>query len=353
MSTTAAELTDPSASRLGFGRVFTNHMIAMSWTTDGWERPQVRPFGKLSLSPAAMVFHYGQAIFEGLKAYRHPDGQVRLFRPELNARRLRASARRMSMPELPEQDFLDCISLLISTDGDSVPTQPGHSLYLRPFMIATEATLGTRPANEYLFLVIASPSGPYFAEGYDAITVWVSEDRPRAYPGGTGAAKCAGNYAAGMLVQQTAAEHGSEQVVFLDAREGRYLEELGGMNLFLIRRDAGRTTLVTPPLSDTILHGITRDSILTLAHDLGADVEERPVSLDEWREGAADGTITEAFACGTAAVVTPIGTVRLRGGEFVVGDGTPGPWTTRLRTELLGIQEGTADDPHNWMGAVS
>jgi branched-chain amino acid aminotransferase len=345
MTVTASRTTTP----LGFGRVFTDHMIAMSWTPDGWEPPQVRRFQNLSLSPAAMVFHYGQAVFEGLKAYRHPDGQVRLFRPERNAARLAASARRMSMPELAEQQFLDSVALLVTADADQIPTGPGHSLYLRPFMIATEVTLGTRPAQQYLFLVIASPSGPYFAHGFEAITVWVSEDHPRAYPGGTGAAKCAGNYAAGMIVQQTAAENGSEQVVFLDARESRYLEELGGMNLFLVREDAGRPTLVTPPLSDTILHGITRDSIVTLARDLGATVEERPVSLDEWRRGSQDGTVTEAFACGTAAVVTPIGTVRTRDGDFVVGGGTPGPWSTRLRTELLAIQEGDRPDPYGWM----
>lgn len=349
MTATATGPAGKPTTQLGFGRVFTDHLTSMSWTPDGWERPQVRAFENLSLSPASMVFHYGQAIFEGLKAYRHPDGEIRLFRPELNARRLQASARRMSMPELPEQDFLDCVSLLVGADADAVPAEAGHSLYLRPFMIATEATLGTRPAQQYRYLVIASPSGPYFAQGYDAITVWVSQDHPRAHPGGTGAAKCAGNYAAGMLVQRTAAENGSDQVVFLDAREGRYLEELGGMNLFLVREHAGRTTLVTPPLSDTILHGITRDSILTLAADLGAHVEERPVSLDEWRTGSQDGSVTEAFACGTAAVVTPIGTVRSTNGEFVVGDGRPGPWSTRLRAELLGIQEGTAPDRHGWM----
>lgn len=340
------------AGQLGFGRVFTPHMSTMSWTPDGWERPQLRRFENLALSPATMVFHYGQAIFEGMKAYRHADGAVRLFRPERNAARLAISARRMSMPELPQADFLDAVSLLVSADRAHVPGQPGHSLYLRPFVIATEATLGTRPAQEYLFLVIASPSGPYFTAGFDAITVWVSENHPRAHPGGTGYAKCAGNYAAGMLVQQVAAEHGAEQVVFLDAREGRWLEELGGMNLFLVREDAGRSTLVTPAVSDTLLNGITRASLITLADDLGLGVEERPVSLEEWRSGAANGTVTESFACGTAAVVTPIGTVRARSGGFVVGDGRPGPWAIRLREALLGIQEGTAPDRHGWMRTV-
>ncbi|WP_020392084.1 branched-chain amino acid aminotransferase [Kribbella catacumbae] len=349
MSTTSA--TSPSTG-LGFGRVFTDHLTSMSWTPGGWERPQVRRFHNLSLSPATMVLHYGQAIFEGLKAYPHADGEIRLFRPELNARRFQLSAERMAMPELPVDDFLECVSLLVSTDRAQVPDRPGHSLYLRPLMIATEVTLGTRPAEEYLFLVIGSPSGPYFAGDFPAITVWVSEDLPRAHPGGTGNAKCAGNYAAGMAVQRSAAAHGADQVVFLDAREHRYLEELGGMNLFLVRDDPGGTTLVTPPLSDTILHGITRASILTLAADLGLRVEERPVTLAEWRDGSRKGSVVESFACGTAAVVTPIGRVRDAAGEFVIGDGTPGRWSTRLRTELLAIQKGTAPDRHGWMRPV-
>ncbi|MBB3087881.1 branched-chain amino acid aminotransferase [Nocardioides albus] len=352
MTTTPSPVPTAPAGELGFGQVFTPHMTAMRWTPDGWERPTLRDFEDLALSPATMVFHYGQAIFEGMKAYRHPDGAVRLFRPERNASRLATSARRMAMPELPEADFVEAVSMLVDADREHVPAEPGHSLYLRPFTIATEATLGTRPAREYLFLVIASPSGPYFTAGFDAITVWVSEDHPRAHPGGTGYAKCAGNYAAGMLVQQVAAEHGAEQVVFLDAREGRWLEELGGMNLFLVREVDGRPTLVTPPVSDTLLEGITRSSLITLADDLGLRVEERPVSLEEWRAGAADGTVTEAFACGTAAVVTAIGTVRTQAADFVVGDGRPGLWTTRLRDALLGIQEGTAHDHNGWMRTV-
>lgn len=351
MSTTANASADVSGP--GFGRVFTDHLTTMSWTPDGWDRPQVRPFGNLSLSPATMVLHYGQAIFEGLKAYPHPDGEIRLFRPELNARRFQLSAERMAMPQLPADAFLESVSLLVSADRAQVPDRPGHSLYLRPLMIATEATLGTRPAEEYLFLVLGSPSGPYFDGASPAITVWVSQDRPRAHPGGTGNAKCAGNYAAGMAVQRTAAEHGADQVVFLDAREHRYLEELGGMNLFLVREDPRGPTLVTPPLSDTILHGITRSSLLTLAADLGLRVEERPIDLAEWRDGSRDGSVAESFACGTAAVVTPVGRVRTAQDEFVIGDGTPGQWSIRLRTELLAIQEGTAPDRHDWMRVVS
>lgn len=347
----SAHTVPHDVAALGFGTHFTPHMATMRWdVSTGWSAPELRPFENLSLSPATMVLHYGQAIFEGLKAYRHPDGAVRLFRPELNARRLQASARRMAMPELPEEDFLACLRLLVQADATFVPTEPGCSLYLRPLMIATEVTLGTRPAEEYLFYIIASPSGPYFPRGFDAITVWVSDDVPRAHPGGTGSAKCAGNYAAGMVVQQRAAQAGADQVVFLDAQEGRHLEELGGMNLFLVRSDQ---TLLTPPLSDTILHGITRGSIIELAHDFGLEVEERPVTLEEWRTGCADGTITEAFACGTAAVITAIGRVLTSAGEFTVGQGRPGPWSTKLREELLALHQGTAADPHGWMRTIA
>lgn len=337
---------------LGFGNHFTNHMVAMTWTPEGWSAPELRVFEDLSLSPATMVLHYGQAVFEGMKAYRHPDGAVRLFRPERNARRMQTSARRLAMPEVPVDHFLECLHLLVEADGSAIPTAPGCSLYLRPLMIATEVTLGTRPAQEFLFLVIASPSGPYFSRGFEALTVWVAEDVPRAHPGGTGAAKCAGNYAAGMLVQQRAAAAGADQVVFLDARHRRYLEELGGMNLFLVAQCARRTTLITPPLSDTILHGITRDSILELAAGLGIEAKERPVTLDEWQTGAADGTITEAFACGTAAVITPIGRVLTSTGAFTVADGAPGRLSTQLRDRLLAIQQGTAADVHGWMRRI-
>lgn len=337
---------------LGFGTQFTDHMVTARWTPDGWSDPVLRPFEDLSLSPATMVFHYGQAIFEGLKAYAREDGSVALFRPRRNAERFRASARRMAMPEAPDEVFLGAIRRLVEADRSAVPAQPGHSLYLRPFLIATEATLGTRPAREYTLVVIASPSGPYFATGYQAITVWVDEQHPRAHAGGTGAAKCAGNYAAGMVVQREAAVRGADQVVFLDAAESRHLEELGGMNLFLVMRRAGRPVLTTPALTDTILHGITRDSILTLGPDLGLDVEERRISLEEWRLGAADGTVMEAFACGTAAVVTSVGTVLAGSGDFRVADGAPGPHATRLRRELLGIQEGRVDDRHGWMSVV-
>lgn len=335
-----------------FGSTFTSHMVAIEWSDGAWGTAALTSFAELALSPAAMVLHYGQAVFEGMKAYRHPDGEIRLFRPAMNAARFQASARRLAMPELPVDDFVEAVELLVREDADEVPEGPGTSLYLRPFMIGTEAALGTRPAQEYLFLVIASPAGPYFASGYAGIDVWVEEDQPRAFPGGTGFAKCAGNYAGGMLMQQAASARGCQQVIYLDAREGRYLEELGGMNLVLVREGISGATLLTPAVSDTILAGITRDSVLTLARELGAAVEERQVSFEEWRKGVASGEITEAFACGTAAVVTPIRAVRSRDAEFTVGDGAPGPWTTALRDALLGIQEGALPDRFGWTRRV-
>jgi branched-chain amino acid aminotransferase len=341
-----------SSAELGFGNYFTDHMVTMDWTPAGWKAPELQPFQNLSLSPATMVFHYGQAVFEGMKAYRHPDGRVRMFRPELNARRIQASAARLSMPEPPEDQFLECVRLLVRADADDVPSEPGCSLYVRPFMISTEVTLGTRPAEEYRVVVIASPSGPYFSSGFQAITVWVSEDVPRASPGGTGSAKCAGNYAAGMAVQRRATEAGADQVLFLDSVAGEHLQELGGMNVFLVERRDGQTTLITPPLSDTILHGVTRGSILELASGLGMAVDERPISLREFRSGAADGSVVEAFACGTAAVITPIGRVLDSTGGFTVGTGGPGPLSSALRDALLGIQQGTAPDTYRWMRTI-
>ncbi|MDL9978668.1 branched-chain amino acid aminotransferase [Microbacterium candidum] len=333
-----------------FGVAFAPATVTARWTVaDGWSELRLDPLSDLSLSPATMIFHYGQAIFEGLKAYRSAAGDVRLFRPERNAARFQASARRMSMPELPQETFVAAAELLVDAQREQVPVEAGHSLYLRPFMIATEATLGTRPANEYLFSIIASPSGPYFSGGFDAITVWATHDYVRAAPGGTGAAKCAGNYAGGMIAQRVAAEHGCDQVVFLDAIERRYLEELGGMNIFLVVDEGGGPTLVTPPTSDTILDGITRASLLELAPDLGLTTAERRVDLAEWESGALAGTVLEAFACGTAAVVTPIGRVRHRDGEFTVGDGCAGQWSARLRERLLGIQEGVVEDTRGWV----
>jgi branched-chain amino acid aminotransferase len=342
--TRAAFLESP-----GFGRVFTDHMVTLRWTTDeGWCEGRVAAREPIVLDPASAVLHYAQEIFEGLKAYRTSDGGVALFRPERNARRFRESARRMAMPELPEDLFIGAIEELVSIDRDWVPGGEG-SLYLRPFMIATEAFLGVRPSAEYLFAVIACPVGAYFKGGKSAVTVWLSDDYTRAAPGGTGAAKCGGNYAASLVAQAQATEHGCDQVVFLDAAEHRWVEELGGMNVFFVFDDG---TLLTPPLGGTILPGITRDSIIALARGAGLKVREDRYSIEQWRADAASGRLREVFACGTAAVVSPIGTIRSREGDFVIGNGDGGEITGRLKSLLVGIQRGDTSDPHGWVHKV-
>src|SRR5215207_5142491 len=289
----------------GFGQWFTDHMLTATWTSDaGWHDAGVRAYAPLSLDPATAVLHYAQAIFEGLKAYRHPDGSIWAFRPEANGARFARSARRMALPELPVDAFVGGIEALVRADADWVPSGGEKSLYLRPFMFASEVFLGVRPAKEVTFCVIASPVGPYFTSGVKPVNIWLSLDYTRAAPGGTGAAKCAGNYAASLIAQQEAFAHGCDQVCFLDAAERRWVEELGGMNLYFVHSDG---SLVTPELTGTILEGITRASILELAGELGHKVEERRISIDEWREGIESGEITEVFACGTAAVITPLG----------------------------------------------
>lgn len=334
----------------GFGRVFTDHMVTVRYANGkGWYDARVEARAPLQLDPATAVLHYAQEIFEGLKAYRAADGGVTMFRPEANARRFADSAIRMAMPQLPEQVFLDSLHALIKVDRAWVPDSDEASLYLRPFMYASEAFLGVRPAQEYLYLLIASPVGSYFAGGLKPVTVWVSRDYTRAAPGGTGAAKCGGNYAASLIAQAEAVEHGCDQVVFLDAAERRYVDELGGMNIFFGYDDG---TLVTPPLGGTILPGITRDSVITLARERGHEVVERPVSFDEWREAGTAGRLREVFACGTAAVLTPIAEVRWHDGDFAVGDGNIGPLTSALRKSLVDIQRGRAADPHGWVHRV-
>ena len=336
-----ALLADP-----GFGRIFTDHMVTIRYTEGkGWHDARIEPFGPISLSPAAATLHYAQEIFEGLKAYRAADGGILLFRPERNARRFIESARRMSMPELPESLFLESLKQLLAVDRAWVPWGDEASLYLRPFMFATEEFLGVRPSREYLYLLIASPAASYFAGGVKPVSIWVSEDYTRAAPGGTGAAKAGGNYAASLAPMREAIAAGCDQVVFLDAVERRWVEELGGMNLFFVFEDG---TLVTPPLTGTILPGITRDSVITLARDAGHQVVERPYAIDEWRDDAASGRLTEAFACGTAAVITPIGRVCSQAGEFQIADGGTGKVTAKLRSVLVDIQRGRAADRYGW-----
>ena len=338
-------LADP-----GFGRVFTDHMAVVRYTEGtGWHDARITPRGPIAMDPATAVLHYAQEIFEGLKAYRLPDGGAALFRPEMNARRFNDSAERLAMPKLPEETFIASLEALVEADRDWIPQAEGGALYLRPFMFASEVFLGVKPSSEYLYIVIASSVGAYFKSGVPAVSLWVSEDYTRAAPGGTGAAKCGGNYASSLVAQAEAIRHGCDQVVFLDAAEKRWVEELGGMNIFFVFDDG---SLLTPPLGGTILPGITRDSILALAADMGLTAREERYSFDQWRGDAESGRLREAFACGTAAVVTPIGRVDGRAGGFSIGNGGPGMLTEQLREKLTAIQRGHADDPHGWVRRV-
>ena len=347
----------------GFGKYFTDHMVAIDWNAEeGWHNARVEPYQQIQMDPASSVFHYGQAIFEGLKAYRGEGGKIVTFRPEQNARRFQNSAARMAMPELPEELFLESLRQIVDIDQRWVPQGGGEeSLYLRPFMISREVGLGVHPASSYTYFVIASPAGAYFSGGINPVSVWLSTDYTRAAPGGTGAAKFAGNYAASLAAQASAEKEGCDQVVWLDANEHKYIEEMGGMNLAFVfgSEDGGEgeaagagaenVTLVTPELSGSLLPGVTRLSLLELARDLGYKVEERRISTDEWKEAAKSGAMTEAFACGTAAVVTPVGTVKDESGEFQVNGGQTGPVTMRLREQLTGIQNGRVADKHGWL----
>ncbi len=340
----AALLADP-----GFGRVFSDHMAVASWSAErGWHDDGVRGLEPLVLHPAAAVLHYAQEIFEGLKAYRQPDGSVALFRPDLNAARFAHSARRLSLPELPAEAFLAAVTALVGLDAAWVPDPPA-TLYLRPYTVATEAFLGVRAATEARFAVLASPAGPYFSGREVGLTLWIDPELSRTAPGGTGDAKCGGNYAAGLAAQAVARDHDCDQVLFLDAVEHRWLEESGTMNVLLVTA-AGE--LVTPPLG-TILDGVTRRSVLEIAADHGLVPVERPVSVQELREGARTGAITEVFAAGTAAVISPIVRFREPAGEFAVGGGTPGPRTLALRSELVDLQFGRVSDPRGWRVPVA
>ncbi|MEO6410803.1 MAG: branched-chain amino acid aminotransferase [Burkholderiaceae bacterium] len=340
----AALLADP-----GFGRVFSDHMVTVRYSdAEGWHDGRIEPRGPLSMDPAAAVLHYAQEIFEGLKAYKTTGGGATLFRPRENARRFQKSAERLAMPLLPEEIFLEAVDHLVKLDRDWIPDGDG-SLYIRPFMFANETFLGVKPSSDYLFIVIASSVGSYFKSGADAVSVWVSQEFTRAGTGGTGAAKCGGNYAASLLAQAEATRHGCDQVVFLDAAERKWVEELGGMNVFFVFNDG---SMSTPPLGGTILAGITRSSLLTLAKDKGIKVREELYSYDQWKVDAGSGRLREAFACGTAAVVTAIGTVRAPEGEFKIGNGGSGARTEELKSALVDIQRSRAPDPHGWIHKV-
>ncbi|MCO1339005.1 branched chain amino acid aminotransferase [Kocuria polaris] len=341
----AAVLANP-----GFGDHFTDHtaVIDWNWTHDGgrWSNARIEPYGPIALDPAASVLHYGQEIFEGLKAYRHADGTVWSFRPEANAERFNKSAQRLALPELPVEAFVESLKEIVKADRSWVPTGDGEALYLRPFMIATEAFLGVRPAREVSYRVIASPAGNYFGGELKPVSIWLSTKYARAGRGGTGEAKCGGNYAASLAAQLEAEENGCQQVLFLDPFNDDAVEELGGMNVFFVFDD-GR--VVTPALNGTILHGVTRKSVIQLLKDRGLTVEERKFTLDEWRRTASNGTLREVFACGTAAVITPIGQLKTADGDIaspaLAGDSV----TLGIREELLGIQTGAVADKHGWL----
>jgi branched-chain amino acid aminotransferase len=341
----AAIVADP-----GFGLHFTDHMAVATWTaSDGWHDSAIVPYGPFSLDPATAVLHYAQQVFEGLKAYRHPDDTIWTFRSDKNAERMIRSAERLALPVLPAEDFLSSIDELVAADAAWIPTAPEWSLYLRPFMFATEAFLGVRPAKRVTYCCIASPAGTYFASGVKPVSIWISTTYSRAAPGGTGAAKCGGNYAASLIAQQEAASQGCEQVMFADAAEHFWLEELGGMNVYLITTD---NELITPELTGSILEGVTRDSILTLAAEFGLTPVERRIAITELLDGVKSGEVAELFACGTAAVITPIGTLKNQDGSHQVGSGESGETTLALRQQLLDIQYGHTPDTHGWLRRI-
>ena len=334
----------------GFGMHFTDHMAVATWTAaDGWHDSAIVPYGPFSLDPATAVLHYAQQVFEGLKAYRHEDGTIWTFRSDQNAERMIRSAQRLALPMMPVDDFLCSIDELVAADVAWVPTVPEQSLYLRPFMFATEAFLGVRSSKRVTYCCIASPAGSYFASGVKPVSIWISTIYSRSAPGGTGAAKCGGNYAASLIAQQEAAGQGCDQVMFADAAEHRWLEELGGMNVYLITTE---NELVTPELTGSILEGVTRDSILTLATEFGLTPVERRIGIDELLDGVRSGTVTELFACGTAAVVTPIGALKNNAGSYQVGSGESGETTLALRQKLLDIQYGRTEDTHGWLRRI-
>lgn len=349
---TARRVSDDERARIladpGFGCWYTDFMAHARWTIDeGWSSAGVIPFGPLQMSPASAVLHYGQEIFEGLKAFRHADGSVWTFRPELNAERLQRSARRLALPELPVADFLTSLTALVAADEPWVPVPTGEeSLYLRPFMFASEEFLGVRASHLVDYYVIASPASDYFPRGVQPLVVWVADQYSRAGTGGTGSAKCGGNYASSLLAKKEAAEHGADEVMFLDSETHSSIDELSGMNVFAITAD-GR--ILTPSLTGSILEGVTRGSILQLAADRGLEPFEQRLVLSEVLEQISSGEITEMFACGTAAVINPIGALRAHGGSWTVGDGGSGETTLALREELTGIQYGRVPDRHGWL----
>lgn len=334
------------ASQLLFGQQFTDYMFTLTYNQEkGWHRPEIKPYGPLVMDPASLVFHYSQEVFEGQKAYQSPEGDILMFRPMENAKRLNRSLKRMCMPTIPEADILHYECELLKMEKRWIPDQKGTALYMRPTVIATEAILGVRPSSEYLFFIILSPSGPYFPEGFNPVGLWVSREISRAAEGGTGAVKAGGNYGGSLTAIKTALEKGYSQVLWLDAKEHRYVEEVGAMNIFFVIEDK----LVTPPLTGSILPGITRKSILDMSLNLGITTEEKKITIEELCQGISDGRVTEMFGAGTAAVLSPIGKLNVDDREYTINNNQTGPLSKKIYQELTAIQYGEKPDPYNWV----
>ena len=347
--TTSPKQKPAPGQPLGFGKIFTDHMFVMdSPEGKGWHDARIVPYGNLSLAPSAMVFHYGQEMFEGLKAYKGEDGQVYLFRPDMNAKRANSSNRRLVIPELPEQDFVDAVKAVVDVDRDWIPTDPGTSLYIRPFIIATDEFLGVAPSKTYLFIIILSPSGAYYESGLEPVGIWIEDEYVRAVKGGMGFTKTGGNYAASLIAQVKAHDDGYSQVLWLDGVERKYIEEVGAMNIMF--KINGK--VVTPMLNGSILPGVTRDSIIQVCKDWGYEVEERRISVDELVAAAKDGTLEEVWGTGTAAVVSPVNKLRYEDEVMHIGDGGIGELTQKLYDELTGIQWGKLEDKRGWRVTV-
>ena len=343
-TTTPKEKPVPG-QKLGFGKIFTDHMFVMNYTDGkGWHDARIVPFQNISLSPAAMVYHYGQEMFEGLKAYKGADGNVYLFRPDMNAKRTNATNDRLVIPQIPEEDFVEAIKAVVDVDREWIPTEPGTSLYVRPFIIATDEFLGVAPSKTYLFMVILSPSGAYYESGLAPVGIWIEDEYVRAVRGGIGFAKTGGNYAASLIAQQKAHDAGYSQVLWLDGVDRKYIEEVGAMNIFF--KINGK--IVTPSLNGSILPGITRNSVIQVCKDWGYEVEERKISADELLEAQANGTLEEVFGTGTAAVISPVGKLRYKDDVMTIQDGQTGPLSLKLYETITGIQLGKLPDERGW-----
>ena len=343
-TTTPAE-KPKKGDKLGFGHIFTDHMFVMNYTEGkGWHDARIEPFHNISLSPAAMVYHYGQEMFEGMKAYKGKDGKAYLFRPDMNAKRTNNTNQRLCIPEIPEEDFVQAVKTVVDVDRDWIPEGDGESLYIRPFIIATDEFLGVAPSKTYLFMVILSPSGAYYASGLAPVGIWIEDEYVRAVKGGIGYAKTGGNYAASLKAQVKAHNDGYSQVLWLDGVERKYIEEVGAMNIFF--KINGK--IVTPELNGSILPGVTRNSVIEMCKHLGYEVEERKISVDELVAAAKDGSLEEVYGTGTAAVISPVGKLRYKDDVMVIGDGNIGELSQKLYDTLTGIQWGELDDPFGW-----